>query len=65
MHDIVASDDHVVAILTIRWRRNDNGGTFEDRNVQVFHVDNGQAIEVWTMEEDQAGFDDFLKGAPA
>lgn len=65
MHDIVASDDHVVAIFTNRWRRNDNGETFEDRNVQVFHIDKGQAIEVWTLVEDQAGFDNFLKGASA
>jgi uncharacterized protein len=65
MHDIVASDDHVVALFTIRWRRNDNGDTFEDRNVQVFHIANGQAIEVWTMDADQAGFDNFLVGAPA
>lgn len=65
MHDIVASDDHVVAIFTINWRRNDNGQTFEDRVAQVFHVENGQALEVWTMTEDQAGFDKFLEGVQA
>lgn len=65
IHDIVASDDHVVALLTITWRRNDNQETFENRTVQVFHVDNGQALEVWTMDADQAGFDAFLKGASA
>ena len=65
MHDIVASDDHVVALFTINWRRNDNGETFEGRAAQVFHVENGQALEVWTMAEDQAGFDKFLEGAPA
>jgi hypothetical protein len=31
IHDIVASDDHVVALSTIRWRRSDNDETFEDR----------------------------------
>jgi hypothetical protein len=31
MHDIAASDDHVVALTTLRWRRNDNSETFEDR----------------------------------
>jgi ketosteroid isomerase-like protein len=64
MHDIVASEDHVVALLTINWRRNDNDQTFEDRNVQVFHVDSGQALEVWTMSANEAGFDKFLEGAP-
>jgi ketosteroid isomerase-like protein len=65
MHDIVASDDHVVAIFSINWRRNDNGETFEDRTAQVFHVENDQALEVWTMTANQAGFDKFLKGVPA
>lgn len=65
MHDIVASDDHVVALFSINWRRNDNGETFEGRVAQVFHIENGQALEVWTMAEDQAGFDKFLEGVPA
>jgi uncharacterized protein len=65
MHDIVASDDHVIALATIRWRRNDNGETFEDRIGQVFHLLDGQVVEVWTMGEDLAGYDRFLEGAPA
>jgi hypothetical protein len=64
MHDVVASDDHVVALATIRWRRNDNGATFEDHVGQVFHLDGGQVLEAWTMGEDLAGFDLFLEGAP-
>jgi ketosteroid isomerase-like protein len=62
MHDIVASDEHVVALTTVRWRRNDNGETFEDRIGQVFHLDGGQVLEAWTMGEDLAGFDQFLEG---
>jgi ketosteroid isomerase-like protein len=63
MHDIVASDDHVVALSKIVWRRNDNGATFEDHIGQVFHLDGGRVIEVWTMGEDLAGYDQFLEGA--
>jgi ketosteroid isomerase-like protein len=62
MHDVVASDDHVVALTATHWRRNDNGETFEDRVGQVFHVDGGQVLEAWTMGEDLAGFDQFLEG---
>jgi uncharacterized protein len=62
MHDIVASDDHVVALTTIRWRRNDNSEVFEDRVGQVFHLAGGQVLEVWTMGEDVAGLDQFLEG---
>jgi ketosteroid isomerase-like protein len=65
IHDIVASEDHVVAILTITWRRHDNGETFQDHSAQVFHVDGEQALEVWTLVEDEAGFDRFLEGASA
>ena len=46
------------------WRRQDNGETFTDRTVTVFHLDAGRAIEVWSLEEDQNGFDQFLEGAP-
>jgi ketosteroid isomerase-like protein len=63
IHDVVASDDHVVALTTVRWRRNDNNETFEGRSSQVFHLDGGQVLEVWTMGEDLAGFDKFLEGA--
>jgi uncharacterized protein len=64
IHDVVASDDHVVALATVRWRRNDNNETFEGRIGQVFHLDGGQVLEVWTMGEDLAGFDEFLEGVP-
>jgi uncharacterized protein len=62
IHDVVASEDHVVVLTTIRWRRNDNNETFEDHVGQVFHLDGGQVLEVWTMGEDLAGFDQFLEG---
>jgi uncharacterized protein len=62
IHDIVASDGHVVALLTVRWRRNDNSETYEGRIGQVFHLDGGQVLEAWTMGEDLAGFDRFLEG---
>jgi uncharacterized protein len=65
IHDVVASDDHVVVLTTIRWRRNDNSETFEDRIGQVFHLDGGQVLEVWTIGEDLAGFDKFLEGVSA
>lgn len=63
IHDVVGSDDHVVAILTINWQRQGGDETFEDRVVQVFHLDGGEVIEAWTLVEDAAGFDSFLAGA--
>jgi hypothetical protein len=64
IHDVVGSEDHVVAIQTVRWRRNDNAETFEDHAVTVFHVADEQAIEVWALLEHQQEFDQFLAGVP-
>jgi ketosteroid isomerase-like protein len=62
IHDVVASDDHVVGIFTVSWRRNSDGDTFQDRNTQVFHVEGGQALEVWTLVERSEEFDRFIDG---
>jgi ketosteroid isomerase-like protein len=63
IHDIVGSDDHVVVLSAMTYRRNDNGESFEDNSVTIFHVDKGQAIEVWLLQEHQAEMDEFLAGA--
>jgi uncharacterized protein len=65
LHDILASEDHVVALLSVTWRRQDNGQSITTKGAQVFHVDNGKAIEVWTMAEDQSEIDRFLEGIQA
>jgi ketosteroid isomerase-like protein len=65
IHDVLGSEDHVVAVLTVRWKRNDTGDSIEVRGAQVFHVDNQKAIEVWTLAEDQGEVDRFLEGAQA
>jgi uncharacterized protein len=63
VHDVVANDDHAVALLTLKARRLDNDATYEGRGVQIFHIDaNGRALETWTFSEDQAAFDQFLEG---
>lgn len=65
IHDVVASEDHTIALLNIRFTRNDDGQTFEARSVQVFHIEEGKALESWTMTEDQAALDAFLGGVKA
>jgi ketosteroid isomerase-like protein len=63
IHDIVGSEDHVVVLSKTTFRRTDNGQSFEDNSVTVFHVDKEQAIEVWSLQEHQAELDKFLAGA--
>jgi uncharacterized protein len=62
VHDVAATEDHAIALLNIRFTRPDNGETIEGRAVQVFHVEDGKALESWFMNEDQAALDAFLEG---
>jgi uncharacterized protein len=64
LHDIAAGDDHIVAVLNMKWRRED-GETFEGRAVQVFHVTGDEILEAWFIAEDQPAFDAFLDGGSA
>jgi len=45
LHDVLANDDHAVALHTTRAER--NGRTLADRVVYVFHVRDGQIHEAW------------------
>jgi uncharacterized protein len=62
VHDVVASEDHTIALLNIRFTRTDNGQTVDGRAVQVFHIEEGKALESWFLNEDQAALDAFLEG---
>jgi uncharacterized protein len=63
VHDVLANDDHAVALMLNRRVRRDNGEALEGRQVFVFHVDaQGRALEAWVMNEDQAAVDRWLEG---
>ena len=57
-HDVLASDDHVVALLTIRGSR--GGEQLELRQVIVCHVRDGKISEVWGLPEDQYAADELI-----
>lgn len=58
MHDLLASDDHVVAIVDGRAER--NGKALENgRGVHIWHVRDGKATEFWGMVQDPYGADEF------
>ncbi len=58
LHDVVANDEHAVALYVTRAER--EGRTFENKNVIVSHVRNGKFVETWTMGEDQYAADEFF-----
>ena len=57
LHDVIGNDEHVVALTTVRAER--AGKQLEDRTVQVFHINDGKATEVWSHPADLYASDDF------
>ena len=58
LHDVVANDEHAVAIYVGRAER--EGRTFENRNVLVQHIRNGKLVESWLLSDDQYAADEFF-----
>jgi ketosteroid isomerase-like protein len=63
LHDIVGNDDHVIAIGTAS-ATGPGGSSAEWKYVQVFHIKDGKATEVWGLAENDAAVDPFLDGLP-
>jgi uncharacterized protein len=57
LHDVIGNDDHVVALTTIRAER--AGKKLEDNTIQLFHIRDGKATEVWTHPADLYASDEF------
>jgi uncharacterized protein len=60
LHDVLANDDHVVAIINRTIRRGTR--TLEMRAVGVYHVRGGRITEAWIHEGDQHAADEFAAG---
>jgi ketosteroid isomerase-like protein len=58
LHDVLANDDHAVAIYTSRAEH--EGRTLENRNVLVNHIRNGKFAETWLLSDDQYAADEFF-----
>ena len=57
-HDVVANDEHAVALLTSHAERSD-GRTLDDIAAQVFHISDGKVTESWFHPGDQYAADEF------
>ncbi len=57
VHDVVANDEHGVALATVRGER--NGKKLEDRYTHVVHFKDGKVAESWIFGWDQYAVDDF------
>ena len=57
VHDVLASDDHVVVLAKESASR--NGKSLDSDDVHVWHLTNGKAVEFWGISKDQHEVDEF------
>ena len=57
IHDVLANDEHAVALLTSHAER--NGKTLDDNQTHVFHIRDGKVTEVWLQTGDLYANDEF------
>ena len=57
IHDVLANDEHVVALVTLSAAR--DGKSLHDNGAQVFHVAGGKVTETWFHPDDQYAADEF------
>jgi ketosteroid isomerase-like protein len=58
VHDVLANDEHAVALLNLSASR--KGQSWSGTSADVFHVRNGQVVEFWDNVTDRPGFDKLL-----
>ena len=57
VHDILANDEHGVALVTGTGSR--NGKSFRGQDVHTFHLRDGKVVEFWDSPLDQYEADEF------
>jgi ketosteroid isomerase-like protein len=57
VHDVLASDDHVVVLAKESASR--NGRSLDSDDVHVWHLADGKAVEFWGISKEQHEVDEF------
>ena len=58
LHDVIANDDHAIALGTATAVRGDK--TLQYRTAEVFHIRDGKATERWAFSDDTAAIIEFF-----
>ena len=58
LHDVVASDDHAIALVEATAKR--DGKTLTYRTAEIYHIRNGQIVERWAFSDDTAAITAFF-----
>ena len=56
-HDILASDEHVVALVNVHMERGEH--VIDNHEVHIWHLRDGKATEVWLVSHDPDAYDAF------
>ena len=59
LHDLLASDDHVIGLGTATATKK-GGGSLTYRTAEIFHVKNGKVAERWAFSDDTKAIADFF-----
>jgi uncharacterized protein len=57
LHDVLANDEHVVAL--INWTAKRGEKTIEGREAAVYHVRDGKIAEAWFLTDDSRSVNEF------
>jgi ketosteroid isomerase-like protein len=57
-HDVVADDDHTVALVTAHATR--GGKTLDYRVAEIYHMKDGKITERWAFSDDTGAINDFF-----
>jgi len=60
LHDVVANDDHAIALVQATARR--GGRTLTYRTAEIFHVRDGKVTARWAFSDDTAAINAFFAG---
>ncbi len=58
LHDIVASDDHAIALIEVTATR--AGRTLNYRTAEIYHIREGKVAERWAFSDDTAAITAFF-----
>jgi ketosteroid isomerase-like protein len=59
VHDVLASDDHAIALVDATATR--AGKTLKYRTAEIYHIRNGKVAERWAFSDDTAAIEKFFK----
>jgi len=58
LHDVVANDDHTIALVDATATR--GGKTFHYRTAEIYHIRDGKIAERWAFSDDTAAITAFF-----